>query len=184
MIAISFTLGLRQLPATTMVWHLCTVIIRDAQLPAGLCADKYGGVTTDVTGYTKKSSLKDWRRERLACATDEDRRTLRAPIRRRAAQSRQRSNPLPCPRTASNDACAEGRSDTSSIMRTVEALLTTAVKRFVGPVCDFAETRAPRPVREGNQRLRHFKCLEAPYYWTAIAKRAGDATTVQAAQDC
>jgi hypothetical protein len=27
MIAISFTFGLRQLPATTMVWHLCTVII-------------------------------------------------------------------------------------------------------------------------------------------------------------
>jgi hypothetical protein len=27
MIAISFTLGLRQLPATTTAWHLCTVII-------------------------------------------------------------------------------------------------------------------------------------------------------------
>ena len=27
MTAISFTLGLRQLPATTTAWHLCTVII-------------------------------------------------------------------------------------------------------------------------------------------------------------
>jgi hypothetical protein len=27
MIAISFTLGLRQHPATTTAWHLCTVII-------------------------------------------------------------------------------------------------------------------------------------------------------------
>ena len=27
MIAISFTLGLRQLPAATTAWHLCTVII-------------------------------------------------------------------------------------------------------------------------------------------------------------
>ena len=28
---------------------------RDAQLPAGLCADRFGGATTAVTGYTKNS---------------------------------------------------------------------------------------------------------------------------------
>ena len=42
---------------------------------------------------------------------------------------------------------------------TVESLLTTAVKRFVGPICDLAQTRAPRPVREDNPRLRHSKYL-------------------------
>jgi hypothetical protein len=30
--------------------------------------------------------------------------------------------------------------DSSSIMRTVESLLTNAVKRFVGRICDLAET--------------------------------------------
>jgi hypothetical protein len=49
--------------------------------------------------------------------------------------------------------------DNSSIMRTVESLLTNTVKRFVGRICDLAETRAPRPVREGNQRLRPPECL-------------------------
>jgi hypothetical protein len=43
-------------------------------------------------------------------------------------------------------------------MRTVESLLTTTVKRFVGCICDLAETRAPRPLREGNQMLRQ-ECL-------------------------
>jgi hypothetical protein len=50
-------------------------------------------------------------------------------------------------------------SDNSSIMRTVELSLTNVFKRFVGRICDLAETRAPRPVREGNQRLRYPKCL-------------------------
>ena len=63
------------------------------------------------------------------------------------------------PERAWNGAYTESCSDNSSIMRTVEGLLTTAVKRFVGRICDLAETRAPRPVREGNQRLRHSKCL-------------------------
>jgi hypothetical protein len=58
-------------------------------------------------------------------------------------------------------AYAEGCSDNSSIMWTVERLLTTAVKRCVGRICDVAEARAPRPVREGNQRLRHSTCLSA-----------------------
>jgi len=31
---------------------------RDAQLPAGLCADRFGGATTAVAGYTKNSSLR------------------------------------------------------------------------------------------------------------------------------
>jgi hypothetical protein len=39
---------------------------RDAQLPAGLCADWFGGATTAVTGYTKNSSLRGWRREQMA----------------------------------------------------------------------------------------------------------------------
>jgi hypothetical protein len=46
-------------------------------------------------------------------------------------------------------------------MPTVEALLTTAVKRFDDPIRDVADTRAPRSVREGNQRLRHSKCMSA-----------------------
>jgi hypothetical protein len=37
-------------------------------------------------------------------------------------------------------AYAESCSDNSSIMRTVESLLTNAVKRFVGRRCDLAET--------------------------------------------
>jgi hypothetical protein len=79
MIAISFTLGLRQRPATTTAWHLRTVIIPSAQLPAGLCADRFGGATTAVTGCTKNLSRRGRRRERLAGACDdEDRRTPRA----------------------------------------------------------------------------------------------------------
>ena len=69
-IAISFALRLRQRPATTTAWHLCAVIIRDAQLPAGLCADRFGGATTAVTGYTKNSSFRG-RREQLVAACDE-----------------------------------------------------------------------------------------------------------------
>jgi hypothetical protein len=53
----------------------------------------------------------------------------------------------------------ESYGDNSSIMRTVECSLTNAVKRFVGRICNFAETRALRPDREGAQRLRHSKCL-------------------------
>ena len=45
------------------------------------------------------------------------------------------------PERAWNGAYAESCSDNSSIMRTVESLLTTAVKRFVGRICDLAETR-------------------------------------------
>jgi hypothetical protein len=49
---ITVTLGLRQLPATTRLGIYARSSSRDAQSPAGLCADKYGGATTDVTGYT------------------------------------------------------------------------------------------------------------------------------------
>jgi hypothetical protein len=58
------------------------------------------------------------------------------------------------------EAYAEGCSDNSSIMRTVEHSMTNAVKRFVGRICSFAETRAPRPAREGDWKLRHFECLQ------------------------
>jgi hypothetical protein len=61
--------------------------------------------------------------------------------------------------TGTKGTYAESCSDNSSIMRTVESSLTTPVKRFLGRSCDLARTRAPRPVREGNQRLRHSKCL-------------------------
>ena len=47
---------------------------RDAQLPVGLCVDRSGGVTTAVTGYTKNSSLRGWRRERLAEGVDDENR--------------------------------------------------------------------------------------------------------------
>jgi len=56
-------------------------------------------------------------------------------------------------------------------MQTVERSLTNAVKRFVGHICDLAETRAPRPVREGNQGLRHSKCLSPSLTGTAMAQR-------------
>jgi hypothetical protein len=56
-------------------------------------------------------------------------------------------------------------------MRTVESLLTTAVKRFVGRICDLAETRAPRPVRESNQGLRHSKCLSPSLTGITMAQR-------------
>jgi hypothetical protein len=56
-------------------------------------------------------------------------------------------------------------------MQTVERSLTNAVKRFVGRICDLAETGAPRPVREGNQRLRQSKCLSPSLTGTAMAQR-------------
>ena len=70
-----------------------------------------------------------------------------------------------------NGVYTEGCGDNPSVMRTVEGLLTTAVKRFVGRICDPAETRAPRPVREGNQRLRHSKCLSPSLTEVAMAQK-------------
>jgi hypothetical protein len=67
---------------------------------------------------------------------------------------------------------AESCSDNSSIMRTVESLLTNAVKRFAACICDLAETRAPRRThQEDNQRLRHSKCLSPLLTEIAIAQR-------------
>jgi hypothetical protein len=43
-------------------------------------------------------------------------------------------------------------------MRTVESLLTNAVKRFVGRICDLATTRAQRP--QGRQS--EAQALQAP----------------------
>jgi hypothetical protein len=61
---IAITLGSRELPPATTAWHLNTVIIpRRTILLAGLCAEKFGGATTAVIGYTKNSSLSGWRRE-------------------------------------------------------------------------------------------------------------------------
>ena len=72
MIAISFTLGLRQHPTTTTAWHLCTSSSRDAQLPAVLCAGRFGDATTAVTGCTKGLSLRGRRRERPAATCDDE----------------------------------------------------------------------------------------------------------------
>ena len=55
MIAISFTLGLRQLPATTTAWHLCTVIIPRRTITGRLVRGQVCGATTAVTGCTKNS---------------------------------------------------------------------------------------------------------------------------------
>jgi hypothetical protein len=55
MIAISFTLGLRQLPQRQRPGFYARSSFRDAQLPAGLCAVRFGGAITAVTGYTKNS---------------------------------------------------------------------------------------------------------------------------------
>ena len=49
-------------------------------------------------------------------------------------------------------------------MRTVESSLATAVNRCVGRICNLAETRAPRLVREVNQRLRHSPMLQNSKY--------------------
>jgi hypothetical protein len=68
MIAISFALGLSQLPAEKRLGICARSLFRDAQLPASLCADRFGGATTAVTGYTKNLS----RREQLAGACDDD----------------------------------------------------------------------------------------------------------------
>jgi hypothetical protein len=56
-------------------------------------------------------------------------------------------------------------------MRAVESLLTNAVKRFEGRICQLAETRAPRPAREGNQRLRHSECLSLSLTGITMAQR-------------
>ena len=65
-------------------------------------------------------------------------------------------------------AYAESCSDNSSIMRTVERLLTDAVKRFVGRIC---EKRASRPARERNQKLRRSKCLSPSLTGLTMAQR-------------
>ena len=59
-------------------------------------------------------------------------------------------------------------------MRTVESLLTNAVKRFVGRICDLAETEA-QPLQVPDEPLA--------YRNNHGAERAGDATTKQAAQE-
>ena len=56
-------------------------------------------------------------------------------------------------------------------MRTVESSLTNAVKRFGGRICDVTGIRAPRPARQGNQRLRRSKCLSHLLTGTTMAQR-------------
>ena len=58
MIAISVTLGLRELPAATTTWHLYTVIIPRRTITGRLVRERFGGATTAVIGYTKNSSLR------------------------------------------------------------------------------------------------------------------------------
>ena len=70
-------------------------------------------------------------------------------------------------------AYAESSSDNSSIMRTVENLLTNAVKWFVGRICDLAGREA-QPLQAPDESLA--------YRNKHGAERAGDATTRQAAQ--
>ena len=57
MTAISFALGLRELLQRQRPGIYARSSFRDAQLPADLCADRFGGATTAVTGYTKNSSF-------------------------------------------------------------------------------------------------------------------------------
>jgi hypothetical protein len=68
-------------------------------------------------------------------------------------------------------AYADGCSDNSSIMRTVESLLTNAVKRFVGCICDLAENTGTKTRREGQQRLSHSKCLSPSLTGITMAQR-------------
>src|SRR5260370_36100633 len=72
----------------------------------------------------------------------------------RALRRWRRGVRCPYPERAHTESC----SDNSSIMRSVEGGLTKAVNRFVGLI-GLAQTRALRPVGEGNQRLRYSKCL-------------------------
>ena len=58
MIAISFTLGLSQRPAARGPGIYGRSSSRDAQLPAALYADGFGGAMMAVTGCTKNSSHK------------------------------------------------------------------------------------------------------------------------------
>ena len=58
MIAISFTLELSQRPAARGPGIYGRSSSRDAQLPAGLYADGFGGAMMAVTGCTKNSSHK------------------------------------------------------------------------------------------------------------------------------
>jgi hypothetical protein len=80
----------------------------------------------------------------------------------------------PCPILGLERTYAESRSDNPSIMRTVESLLTNAVKRFVGRICDLAKTEA-QPLQVPDEPLA--------YRNNHGAERAGDATTKQAAQE-
>jgi hypothetical protein len=78
------------------------------------------------------------------------------------------------PEAPCNGPNTEGCSDNLSIMRTVESLLATAVNRCVGRICNLAGTRAPRPVREGNQRLRHSPMLQNSKYSVWFRTSKGD----------
>jgi hypothetical protein len=73
----------------------------------------------------------------------------------RALRRWRRGVRCPYPERAHTESC----SDNSSIMRTVELSLTNVFKRFVGRVCDLAETRALRPARDGNRGSGTPKCL-------------------------
>jgi hypothetical protein len=93
-----------------------------------------------------------------------------------------RARPFRCPYPERDH--AESCSDNSSTVRTVELSLTNVFKRFVGRICDLAETRAPRPAGEGQPEAQ---ALGVPEPLVAHrnchgAKKADDATTEQAAQ--
>jgi hypothetical protein len=71
------------------------------------------------------------------------------------ASRRARPARYSCPILGLERAYAESCSDNSSIMRTAESLLTNAVKRLVGRICDLAETYAlplqvPEPLAYRN----------------------------------
>jgi hypothetical protein len=63
MTAISFTLGANA-PQRRGPGIYIRSSFPDAQLPAGLCADRFGGAMTAVAGCTKKLSRSGSRRER------------------------------------------------------------------------------------------------------------------------
>jgi len=56
-------------------------------------------------------------------------------------------------------------------MRAVGSLLANAVKRFDGRICDLAQTRTPRPPREGSRRAQALGVPEQLAYRENMTQR-------------
>ena len=80
------------------------------------------------------------------------------------------SSPLPLSQNSMEQHRRYSLGDNSSIIWTLDPMLTTTVKRFIARICDLAETRAPRPSGKAT-RGSAFQMPEPLVYEMTMAQK-------------